>query len=79
MANINEVIAGLKEGKSYIRRFGALKFAGFESLTPIGDGMCEHTFAGHDYGGVGGVYIEALNGECWPYDGWTEIEGNPNG
>lgn len=72
MATIREVIAGLIAGKSYIRPFGVGDFAGFETVEPIGEGMFEHTFAGHDYGGVCGLSINTLESDRWPEDGWSE-------
>jgi hypothetical protein len=73
MANMQEVIAGLKEGKAYIRRFGIGDFAGHETVQPTSEGFFEHTFAGHNYGGVAEMSINVLENGRWNKDGWSQL------
>jgi len=73
MANMREVITGLKEGKAYVRYFGDQYRGGQETVKPLGEGRFEHIYAGHDHGGAAELSIDVLENGRWDLDGWQEI------
>jgi hypothetical protein len=71
MYTLNQVIEGLKVGKSYERTLEG--DGGKEYVTPIGDGEFRHDVAGeaHDgWGGTNTMPIEILNNGRWHQEGW---------
>jgi len=71
MFTLNEVIEGLKAGKSYQRTLEG--DGGKEYLSPAGDGEFRHDVAGQAHGGWGGsdtMPFSTLNNGRWEQDGW---------
>jgi hypothetical protein len=69
MMTLNEVIKGLKEGKTF-KRYG--KEDGFQILTPIGFDYFRHDVAGSGWGGSAELHISVLNSGRWEEDRWME-------
>jgi len=68
---LQQVIEGLKAGKSYQRTLE--DDGGKEYLNPAGEGEFRHDVAGKAHGGWGGsctMPIETLQNGRWNQDGW---------
>lgn len=69
MLNLNEVIRGLKEGKSYVRKING----GQETLKPVGYDYIEHVYVGDGFGGSAEIHISIIAPDRWAVNGWQEI------
>jgi hypothetical protein len=70
---LNDVIAGLKEGKSYIRRSGKGKSTVIDMVVSTSARTFEHSVIGHNGGGVCELPIENLNSKLWPTTHWELV------
>lgn len=71
MYNLQQVILGLKAGRSFERIMEG--DGGKEYLTPTGENTFRHDVSGNAHGGWGGSYtmhIDMLKNGRWEEDGW---------
>lgn len=66
---LQEVIDGLREGKSFKCILDHAK-GGWEYVRPTTPGRFEHTVAGYDFGGVAELDIDIIDEERWTNGGW---------
>lgn len=68
---LDEMISGLKEGRSFKRDFSD---GGFEMVRGIGDGQFEHVVAGLGSGGMAELSIDIIDEERWGDTPWQELK-----
>lgn len=69
--SLEEVISGLKEGRSFKRDFSD---GGFEIVRGLGQGQFEHVVAGIGSGGMAELSIDIIGPHRWGTDPWQELK-----